>query len=42
MGNMMQHVERELQYKHNSGNRSVMGSSIGSSSAVDVGQQAKH
>jgi len=42
MGNMMQHVERELQYKCSSGSGSVMGSNIGSNIAVDVGQQVKH
>lgn len=41
MGTMMQHVERELQYRCSSGNGSVMGSSTGSSNAVDVGQQDK-
>ena len=42
MGNMMQQVERELQYKCGSVSGSGMGSSIESSSAVDGGQQAKH
>eukprot|EP00253_Pinus_taeda_P035647 PITA_35647 len=37
MGNMMQQVERALQYKSSSGSGSVMGSSGG-----DVRQQAKH
>ena len=42
MGNMMQQVERELQYICGSVSGSGMGSSTESSSAVDGGQQAKH
>ena len=38
MGNMMQHVERELQYRCGSGSGSVMGSCIGSNSVRDVRQ----
>jgi len=37
MGNMMQHVERELQYRCSSGSGSVMGNN-----ARDVRQQDKH
>lgn len=42
MGNMMQHFERELQYRCSSDSGKVMGSSTGCGSAVDEGQQAKH
>lgn len=42
MGIMMQHIERELQYRHNSDSGSVMGNSTDCSSAVDEGKQAKH
>ena len=42
MGSMMQHVERELQYRCSSGSDSVMGNNTVSSSAVDVGQQGKN
>lgn len=42
MGSIMQHVERELQYICSSSSGSVMGSNIGSSSLVDVWQQAKN
>jgi len=40
MGNMMQHVERELKYKCSRGSSSVMGSCTRSNSAMDVRQQA--
>lgn len=42
MGSMMQHIERELQYKCSSDNGSVMGSSTDCGSAVDEGHEAKH
>ena len=42
MGSMMQHVERKLQYRCNSGSGNVMGSSTGSSNVGDVRQQARH
>jgi len=46
LGSMMQHVERELQYRCSSGNGrgsgSVMGNNTGSSNAMDVRKQAKH
>ena len=42
MGNMMQQVERELQYRCGNVSGSEMGRSTESSSAVDGGKQAKH
>ena len=42
MGNLMQQFARELQYRCGSVSGSGIGSSTGSSSVVDGGQQAKH
>jgi len=42
MGTMMQHIEREMQYRCSSESGSVTGSSTGCSSAMDEGQQVEH
>lgn len=42
MGNMMHHVEREMQYRRSSGYDSVMGNNTGRNNVVDVRQKAKH
>ena len=42
MGNMMEHIERELQCRCNSDSGSVMGNNTNCSCAVDEGQQAEH
>ncbi len=42
MGSMMQHIEKELQYRCSSDNGSVTGSSTNCSNVVDEGQQVEH
>jgi len=42
MGNMMQHILRELQYRCSSDSCSAIGNSIGYNNAVDEGQRSEH